>query len=548
MFSVNSLLFVSFLLVYGCVGQPRLDRQASVGYRYVLDNECSPTLYGQRIAVPPEQQQLFFDFIAVNISDIRMYPADCRRPALWLLCSLVFPAVVDETDDACVVGIEECEFTSEQCFGLLDCGLFENFFSQEGRGDVCPRLLRAGETPVAVETCINADRKELKCCFEPYIRADDSTEECVVGCPAGFWDPEDSKIVAYVVFGMMWVGFIMAFIGFVPLCFFKRALDFPKQLVPLGVIFVLWWTLFKMWGVFVGIDYYVCQGNEDGVAALVEFLDSDTCMAQLFFMNWLPACVSLQMVAVACVFTGMVHNPDPKFIQKMRPYWYVVVIVLPLVVCVIVQLLYELGDYDSSLLLPGIANSCQMDVSSSIGIILNVFYSTCFFLTYIIGFIGLVKIFRRSWQLARIHFRLVVFLFFMTVVSSLLLVLFYRILPENIDYADDYQDGIACVAFHPQDPDYPCQTIYDDNFAYFVVVEVSIILAVLIMTAVLFMNRMIFAWWYNLVVHQEVGTSATSSFKSVSGSSGSMDDVGAPRRSESHLSRMRVSRERSGLP
>ena len=92
-------------------------------FEYELENECSSLL--SDVDVNSTIQEILFDSISWNVSDVRMIPSDCRRPLLWFVCGLVFPRCPSETVEQQICRqVEGCRQVNERCesFGLsFDC-------------------------------------------------------------------------------------------------------------------------------------------------------------------------------------------------------------------------------------------------------------------------------------------------------------------------------------------------------------------------------------------------------------------------------------------
>ena len=124
----NLLKFCLFLVWFGSqfLSGSGVDDETSSCHPYLLENECSyvvgESVLTKEVSIDSSPSEItsaqleMFSQIALNISDLRMFPFQCRRPALWFLCNSVFETCDDSNEPTCSpVDDEQCELVSQNC-------------------------------------------------------------------------------------------------------------------------------------------------------------------------------------------------------------------------------------------------------------------------------------------------------------------------------------------------------------------------------------------------------------------------------------------------
>ena len=197
---------------------PSLLNQTTACFEYELENECS-SLLDYSVNANATTQFFLFDLVSLNISDIRMLPSTCRRPLLWYACGQLFPPCPLESEEEILCRqFEGCRQVKEICdeSGFeLDCPSFSIFGDDNCSNRVAEEIASASEDPIVVETCLDEEKKTIKCCPTPYTV--DSGGECVVECPQYTYGKTFELAGMIFFFVLLWLGVIVVFVALFPL-------------------------------------------------------------------------------------------------------------------------------------------------------------------------------------------------------------------------------------------------------------------------------------------------------------------------------------------
>ncbi len=322
---VSASLFV-FLFAHYC---------QSVCVPYVLDNECS-VVVSPLVSSPIPQQLLFDLFLAQTISDIRMFPSQCRRSLIWYLCNSAYPMCDNVTGSVCPVSAESCDYVYSQCETFpnitknLNCGVTMSCPEQQHHDDPflfppslslvdskrsidsespCVKNLSSSfidTTPIPVVTCISVGLNDtIPCCPTPYVRH--SNGECVIQClQYGFGESrENDWALASLI--MVWVASSLYIFAIIPSLVLSNWLQFPTVAVHSMEVccFIIVHT--SIWATYEGPQQYICGGEAEDYTQkfFYDYLSSSKCLAQswiisyfqLAFYSWLFV-LSLNTIAL----------------------------------------------------------------------------------------------------------------------------------------------------------------------------------------------------------------------------------------------------------
>ena len=223
---VMVLLFFLFLLSlkFNVVSNQLFSAPSVPCFEYELQNECSSLLSDVR--ENRTIQEILFEAIDLDVSDIRMIPSSCRRPLLWYLCGSVFLSCPPETEEEIFCRqVEGCIQVSERCedYNLsLGCP----FSPYEKESPCSQRILEEieemTENPIEVETCLGEERQTIECCPNPFVF--DSEGECVIECLQYEFGEQFERSVRIACFVFIWVGILVFFLGIFP--FVKMSFNF----------------------------------------------------------------------------------------------------------------------------------------------------------------------------------------------------------------------------------------------------------------------------------------------------------------------------------
>ena len=191
-------------------------------FDYQLENECS-TFVNNQVVLDKPLQEAIFNFISLNVSDIRLLPFECRRPLLWYLCGSAFPPCPRESEEERLCWqIEGCHQVSEACddFFSLDCpslSFFELDSSLPCSSMVSEDLEKTTQHPIKVETCLGEESQTIECCPDPFIV--DKGGECVVECLQYEFGERFETGIQITIFVFFWIEILVLFIGQLPFIF-----------------------------------------------------------------------------------------------------------------------------------------------------------------------------------------------------------------------------------------------------------------------------------------------------------------------------------------
>ena len=200
----------------------------STCFEYTLENECS-TLVGM-VDTSESFQQVVFNAISLNISDVRMLPRDCRRPILWYLCGLVFPPCPPESEaeQECRL-IEGCLQVSALCEDYLTIECPFSHSDLENNSTICSQVIEqeieeASADPIPVETCLDGEMMDIDCCIDPYVVGGEG--ECVVECFQYEYGKSMTLGVSIVCMIAAWAGLVFLILIILPLCVLRVEMRF----------------------------------------------------------------------------------------------------------------------------------------------------------------------------------------------------------------------------------------------------------------------------------------------------------------------------------
>ena len=186
-------------------------------FEYELQNECSSFL--SFVFVNSSVQEAIFESFSLNISDVRMISATCRRPLLWYACGLLFPRCpnLETEEEQFCQQVEGCHQVNDRCekFGItFDC-VFPPFDEEsECTERISKEIEKETRNPVEVETCLGEDGETIQCCPDPFTF--DSGGECVVKCLQYIYGERFERGIRITLFILMWFGVITTFLGLFP--------------------------------------------------------------------------------------------------------------------------------------------------------------------------------------------------------------------------------------------------------------------------------------------------------------------------------------------
>ena len=367
----NLLKFCLFLVWFG---SQFLSGSTSSCQPYLLDNECSyvvgESVLTKEVSIDSSPSEItsaqleMFSQIALNISDLRMFPFQCRRPALWLLCNLVFETCDESNEPTCSpVDDEQCELVSQNCSNTCmtvfqtECpvwspcsnaqtsttttsardsscfGSEENEKEEEdtesGLSDGCPNntqlLIDSNLSPIPVITCISGfDGNEsiplFSCCNSPYVLDSGNTEECVIQCPQYDFSKETESAINVVGFCFTWISSLLFLFSAIPLYFVGELSKFPQYVSPLTSFATLGLLHTWTWSIYVGGNAnYLCQGEKDYSVAHYAFSNSFICIFQAAIMSfWAFATCYWQLILTLCAVSYSYHEQF-SFLRMFRP-------------------------------------------------------------------------------------------------------------------------------------------------------------------------------------------------------------------------------------
>jgi len=258
--------------------------QGTECYEFSLDTECGAVV-DYTVGTDPEGQAFVFDnFLAEQVSAIRMLPLfRCRRAIIRLVCAAAFPACVDGVvvpacqGDLCDSLQTECGPITEFLPGLENCSAFVN--PPVGVPCVTPGL--PIEAPIPVDTCL--PEEEVACCQGVYVQGE-KTQECIIPCPVWAYSEAKDKAITFILYVQMFVNSILCVLGVVPFLTDAPSRSFPNHLPLIICVVSTLLTVFSGWSLYYGgSEDFICYGVGEQEDYTVERVKDSDCITQSFF-------------------------------------------------------------------------------------------------------------------------------------------------------------------------------------------------------------------------------------------------------------------------
>ena len=469
LFLIGSLFFGEFV-----GGQEGDDDGNSFCFEYRLNNECSQVVDDTN--VPEESQEDVWALIEMQISDIRMLPADCRRPLIWFTCATVFGECGrdrNETD----LDMSVCEEVNDSCGGnLLDCSEFP---LSPRSGDSFPSSI----PPIPVTTCLEKPGTSVTCCPKPFTLSS-IDGECSTSCPPQFYNGQEGLLIANYVF--FFFSLVVLILSFIPYLFIPHLRVFPKYALAISMFYMLCFSINLNWGLFVGVELYVC-GSERESGSFTDFLESSRCTIQQAFWSFCTFS-SFYWFALTNIFLhNLVHQNNPPHFKKFFALFAslthtddpkhhrneLIVHAVCFAFSTTITLICILCSYftDNSVsAIPAFYCTYRADGA---GWVFWSFYVLIYSSILALYFMTLYALIRKGWVLLRFHVRIVLF-FGISVIQFLIFGLTAFYFRTGIDDWPTFQVEYAqCVASSPREAGRDCVLEDDGNFWWFVFVTMA---------------------------------------------------------------------------
>jgi hypothetical protein len=257
-----------------------------------LENECSHVLGPHNVSFSSATQEQYFSLIAQTISDVRMFPNNCRRPFIGCLCGILFSSCDYENGDMTFVCDSICsETTPDNCDeyfnSSLIISLFQSNLNETNESKEC--FLPPNLSTVPVLTCLPDG---VQCCHGMY-KTNPDDGECDTLCVPSY-NVDQRLVLSFLLLFFVWGGFFLCIIGFVPYICDPYARSFPNHLPMFLVLSSLTFNIISTIPQFSSsnhnldpyqLDNFICNGKSNGCilqACFFGFFSLMTCLYSLW--------------------------------------------------------------------------------------------------------------------------------------------------------------------------------------------------------------------------------------------------------------------------
>lgn len=250
---------LTVLIFYLPISHQLLEDGSLDCFSYQLQNECQNVV--NYTSLTPEKQLQVFESLKWNISDIRMFPASCRRAILWCWCGSFIPSCqVNE-----ITSIFTCETVCTQtvpmeCGFSLDNASLPPYQSGQLTKEVsCVEFDLNKSIPVV--TCLP---EGISCCTGMFD-IDPNTNECNVVCVRIF-DSDEEAVIEVLMLILVWTSVGLVLFGCIPFVLDDYARSFPNHIPLFIATFSTCFTIVPTVGIF-GNPYepgsYTCDNHSN---------------------------------------------------------------------------------------------------------------------------------------------------------------------------------------------------------------------------------------------------------------------------------------------